>query len=167
MQGFREVTSISIILDDARVIIAQANRFYQSFDASTCPATMLDELTLQATRDLISFYPAHLDDHGKLNWFAKIVRIRSADGEVSETIGFHESYVYTVEGAPGLRRLIREDGLSASWSLSPGRLVDMMRPTKRHDAGDYGSTSLDARGQLKAQWYFIDFPPRMRPTTIT
>ena len=126
----------STILDVVPVIIAQANRFYRSFDASTCPATMLDELTLQATRDLISFYPAHHDDDGKLNWFAKIVRIRSVDGKVSETVGFHESYVYTVEGAPGLRRLIREDGESASWSLSPGRLVENRTFDGRYDEAD-------------------------------
>lgn len=122
------------ILDHARVIIAQANRFYRSFDASTCPATMLDELTLQATRDLISFYPAHVDDDGKLNWFAKIARMHTAEGKISEIVGFHESYVYTVDGAPGLRRLIKEDGLSASWSLSPGRLVDVLTMDDRLDA---------------------------------
>lgn len=123
----------SLILDDAPAVIAEANHFYRSFDAATCPATMVGEMAREATRDLISFYAAHADEDGRLDWFAKIMHTRTDDGSTKMTVAFHESYVYTVDGHPGLRRLIKEDGESMAWSLSPGRLVEMHTLDNRRD----------------------------------
>ena len=112
------------IANTAKSVIAAANRFYTTFDPSTCPTTLLGTVSYSETPGLNSYYAAYFNDQDQLQWFSKVIQTILPGGVISAEIMFTESYRYTVDGLACLRQLRNSAGRTTIWTLLAGRMAD-------------------------------------------